>query len=223
MALNNQQILYASLLGSGIVKSLPRFEVIQNELQKHVLPGLPLFPVQPQANNVQKGQAIEPFATNQAPAPIPEDKQFFPLSFSLTENGEKFLLPYETMINIGGKNILVRRNVAKWKDVPGVAEIEGTVKERFSRDDYTIEITGVLIGSLLTGSLADCYPINDFIKLKEYLTAAKALYVWCEPLQLTGINRIAVEDFSWPFTKGENVQAYTIKAYSDKSFNLILT
>jgi len=223
MALNNQQILYASLLGSGIVKSLPRFGVIQNELQKHVLPGLPLFPIQPQPNNVQNAQTIEPFAANQAPAPIPEDKQFFPLSFSLTENGEKFLLPYETMINITGKNILVRRNVAKWKDVPGVSEIEGTVKERFSRDDYTIEITGVLIGSLLTGSIADCYPINDFRLLKDYLTSAKAIYVWCEPLHLAGIDRIAIEDFSFPFTKGENVQAYTIKAYSDKSFNLILT
>ena len=46
--------------------------------------------------------------------------------------------------------------------------------------------------------------------------------VYCEPLQLLGINRIVIEEMSFPFTKGENVQAYEISALSDFDFNLLL-
>lgn len=211
--MTNQEILFAGLVGGGIVKQLPRFGVIQNELGKHGLPTLPLFPVK-----------NEPVMDNlwQADKPTIKEDQFFPLSFSLTENGERWLLPYETMINISGKNNIARRTVAKWKDDENKGW-EGTVKERFSRDDYEIDITGVLIGSQMTGNFEDCYPISDFVKLKDFLTAAKALYVFCDALNILGIFRVVIESFNFPFTKGENVQAYNIKAYSDKSFNLVLT
>lgn len=220
--MTNQEILFAGLVGSGIVKQLPRFGVIQNELAKHVLPTLPLFPVKNQPVNV--GSSSMPVMDNlwQADKPTAAADQFFPLSFSFTEDGEKWLLPYETMINISGKNIIARRTVAKWKD-DGAKGWEGSVKERFSRDDYEIDITGVLIGSQMTGKMEDCFPITDFTTLKDYIVSAKALYVFCDPLNILGITRIVVESFNFPFTKGENVQAYNIKAYSDKSFKLILT
>jgi hypothetical protein len=119
------------------------------------------------------------------------------------------------MLSISSKNNIVRRNVAK-------ATHEGTVKERWSRDDYSITITGVLIGSLLTGSVEDCYPIFDFMELKKIMTIDTVVQVQCEPLQLLGINQIVIEDFSFPFTKGENVQAYEIKAYSDFQHQLLI-
>jgi hypothetical protein len=78
------------------------------------------------------------------------------------------------------------------------------------------------MGSILTGDVSECFPREDFEKLRDLLTYPKELYVKCEPLQLLGINRIVIEDMSLPFTKGENVQAYEIKGYSDSSYNLLI-
>ena len=125
------------------------------------------------------------------------------------------------MINISGKNTIVRRNVAKAKTKGGL-ELGGSIKERWNQGDYDITITGVLIGSLLTGNVEDCFPREDFEKLRDFMTAPKSLKVYCEPLQLLGINQIVIEDFSFPFTKGENVQAYEIKCYSDFDYKLLL-
>lgn len=222
MAFTNTDILFASLAGNGIVKQLPQLSLIQNELSKHVLPVLPLIPINNEVPKVQRQNAEALEGLWQDDGPTPEDKQFFPLSLSIDEGKTWFLLPYETIINISGKNTIVRRSVAKWKPVPGVSERKGTVKERWNQDDYQIDITGVLIGSLLTGSVEDCFPRDDFEKLRRVLTAPKSIKVKCPPLELLGISNIVIEDFSFPFTKGENVQAYTIKAYSDYPFKLLL-
>lgn len=220
MALNQTDLLFASLVGSGLVKSLPRLGVIQNELQKHVLPVLPFLPLQ-NTSGVPAVQSEVFEGLNTADPPTPEDKQFFPLSLSIDDGKSWFLLPYETMINISGKNTIVKRSVAKWKESEGVKNRIGTIKERFSQDDWQIDITGVLIGSLLTGNVDDCYPIDDFMKLVKVLKKVK-VKVKCPPLAILDIDTIVIEDFSFPFTKGENVQAYTITAFSDYSYNLIL-
>ena len=122
------------------------------------------------------------------------------------------------MLSISSKNNIVKRTVAKADDF----KYQGTVKERWSRDDYEIKITGVLIGSILTGDVSQCYPKEDFEKLKNFLEGKSSWMVYCEPLQLLGINRIVIEEMSFPFTKGENVQAYEISALSDFDFNLLL-
>lgn len=218
--MDNRDILFASIVGSKVAKSIPRFDAVQNELQKHVMPPIPFLPLK-NTTTIANGGAVEPF-TNlwEADPPQKEEDQFFPLSFSIDQR-EWFLFPYEPMINISGKNNIIRRNVAKWNN-DNNGKLSGTIKERWSQDDYTITITGVLMGSLLTGDVSDCYPISDFKRLADLLTTSKEIYVRCEPLQLLKINRIVVEDFSFPFTKGENVQAYEIKAYSDFSYNLLI-
>jgi hypothetical protein len=144
------------------------------------------------------------------------DAQFFPMYFSLGQYSEKFLLPYEPMISISGKNNIIKRRVAK----PDNA-IKGTIKERWAQDDYEIKITGLLIGEHETGNVRQCFPISDFTKLKDFMTIQPMIWVFCEPLQLLGIHRIVIEDFNFPFTKGENVQAYEIKAVSDSDFTLL--
>lgn len=220
MALTETDLLYTSLVGSRLVKFLPRLGVIQNELQKHVLPVLPFLPLQnTEGVPAVKSEVFE--GLNMADPPTPEEKQFFPLSLSIDEGQTWFLLPYETMINISSKNTVVKRNVAKWKESEGVKSRIGTIKERFNQDDWQIDITGVLIGSIMTGKVDDCFPINDFQKLVKILKKVK-VRVKCPPLELLDISTIVIEDFSFPFTKGENVQAYTITAYSDYSYNLIL-
>jgi len=233
MPYNNTDILFASLVGSKV--SIPRFNAVQNELMKHVLPPIPFLPLK---NEIDIAKVDDTYETNteslknesgtfnidlwKADQPTPEDQQFFPFTF-VGKDGQKYLLPYEPMISISGKNTIIRRNVAKAKstNVDGIS-LGGSIKERWNQADYEITITGVLIGSLLTGSIKECYPISDFEKLRDFMIAPKSIKVFCEPLQLLGINQIVIEDFSFPFTKGENVQAYEIKAYSDFDYKLLL-
>ncbi|MDB4157974.1 DUF6046 domain-containing protein [bacterium] len=226
MKLNQTDILFASLVGSKVTEAIPRFEAIQNELAKHVLPPIPFLPLR-NKEKIEQSEGGYDGDLWTADAPTPKDQQFFPLTLivEVETNGstkqQRFLLPYEPMINISGKNTIIRRNVAKMKQNNGVS-IGGSIKERWTQEDYEITITGALIGSILKGSTEDCYPKDDFQSLLIYLTAAKRIAVECEALQLLGINHIVIEDFSFPFTKGENVQAYEIKAYSDFDYKLLL-
>ncbi len=210
--------LFASLVGSKIVEQIPRLEAVQNELAKHVIPPIPFLPFK--RKTFAKDRADYEVTLHDelwnADLSTPEEQQFFPLQLSVDDGKNWFLLPYEPLISINGKNIIKRRYVSKSKN------ITGSVKERWASDDYNITITGVLLGSKEVGTVAECFPRDDFEKLKQYLTTPKSILVKCEILQLSGINSIVIEDFSWPFSKGENVQAYEIKAYSDSPTKLLL-
>lgn len=215
MSYSNTDILYASLLGSKVAEKIPRFTQVENVLMKHVLPPIKFLPLNNQETKVTQENGTYDAELWKADNPTAEDNQFFPFYFK-GDDGTNYLLPYEPMINIQGKNTIVRRNVAKAKGMIG------SVKERWNQADYEITITGVLIGSIMTGDISECFPIKDFERLRDFMTSVKALEVYCEPLQLLGINKIVIEDFSFPFTKGENVQAYDIKAYSDHSHQLLI-
>ena len=218
MEFNEKSILFASLLGSKVAQQIPRFETVQNEIGKRVLPPISFLPFKNKPVKINEPEGnFNPGELWMADAPKSESEQFFPFTL-IDELGREFLLPYEPMLNISSKNNIVKRTVAKADDF----KYQGTVKERWSRDDYEIKITGVLIGSILTGDVSQCYPKEDFEKLKNFLEGKSSWMVYCEPLQLLGINRIVIEEMSFPFTKGENVQAYEISALSDFDFNLLL-
>ena len=244
MEFNEKSILFASLLGSKVAQQIPRFETVQNEIGKRVLPPISFLPFKNikvkintaddelgehstggtgiwKSDNQKEKERLLGYNSNDllwmADAPKSESEQFFPFTL-IDELGREFLLPYEPMLSISSKNNIVKRTVAKADDF----KYQGTVKERWSRDDYEIKITGVLIGSILTGDVSQCYPKEDFEKLKNFLEGKSSWMVYCEPLQLLGINRIVIEEMSFPFTKGENVQAYEISALSDFDFNLLL-
>lgn len=219
MEFNEKSILFASLLGSKVAQQIPRFETVQNEIGKRVLPPISFLPFKnnPVKINEPEGN-FNPDELWMADAPKSESEQFFPFTF-IDENGQKFLLPYEPMLNISSANNIVERTVAKaGNDI----KYQGTVKERWSRGDYEIKITGVLIGSILTGDVSQCFPKSDFEKLRDILESRKSWGIQCEPLQLLGISKIVVYDMNFPFTKGENVQAYEISVKSDFDFNLLL-
>lgn len=221
MSLSNQDILFASLVGSEVVKLVPRFQALENELAKHVLPTVPFLPIKNRLG-IDTGNPSEIIGDIwQADAPQVESEQFFPLSLSIDDGKTFFLLPYEPMITVSSKNNVVRRNVAK-QDPEKNNKFQGTIKERWSRDDYQIQITGYLMGAMLKGSVKDCFPIVDFEKLVKVLTSATNIKVKCPMLEQLGINYIVIEEFSFPFTKGENVQAYNIKAISDFSYELLI-
>lgn len=134
-----------------------------------------------------------------------------PLEIENPHTGEMWTLPWEPVITIKGKNVITRRRVAK-------SERRGTIKEYWTQDDYEISIQG---------SLMDCfneqhYPGEQVGQLREICEAKKDLRVNCLLFDLFDISRIVIEDFDLPFTKGENIQGYVIKAYSDDLFELLI-
>lgn len=133
-----------------------------------------------------------------------------PLRFQLEESGaQEWLFPMEPMISVNGQNILVRRNVSKGK-------IRGSIKERWTQDDYSVRIEGILMG--MDGK----YPETDVAKLRSFCEAGhvKAL----NPLlEIFGISQLAIESWDIPFTSGTINQNYTIQAYSDDIYKLLLS
>jgi hypothetical protein len=132
-----------------------------------------------------------------------------PLSFRLPD-GSWWLLPVEPLISISGKNTIVRRNVAK-------SEWRGTIKERWAEDDLLINIQGRFVHSDLY-----TYPSQELSTLYRAITQRKAIEVKNELLQLMNVHQIVIEPYSFPFSKGENVQNYSIDAYSDDLYELFI-
>lgn len=133
-----------------------------------------------------------------------------PLRFQLEESGSKeWLFPIEPMISLNGQNILVRRHVSK-------GTIKGSIKERWTQDDYTVRIEGILM------SREGKYPEEDVTRLKNFCEAGhvKAL---CPLLEIFGISQLAIESWDIPFTTGVTNQNYTITAYSDDIYKLLLS
>lgn len=133
-----------------------------------------------------------------------------PLRFQLEESGAKeWLFPLEPMISLNGQNILIRRHVSK-------GTIKGSIKERWTQDDYTVRIEGILM------SREGKYPEEDVTMLKNFCEAGhvKAL---CPLLEIFGISQLAIESWDIPFTTGVTNQNYTITAYSDDIYKLLLS
>lgn len=133
-----------------------------------------------------------------------------PLRFQLEESGSKeWLFPLEPMISLNGQNILTRRHVSK-------GNIKGSIKERWTQDDYTVRIEGLLMGE--DGK----YPEEDVSRLRTFCEAGhvKAL----NPLlEIFGISQLAIESWDIPFTSGTANQNYSIQAYSDDIYKLLLS
>lgn len=216
MKLTNENILLASLLGSKVVEQIPRFEAVQNELAKHVLPPVHFLPLINNEEKIKDVESTDVFDLWQNDKQKSAENQFFPFSFRSSKDENWWLLPWEPMISIDGGNSIAKRNIAK----AGTNQI-GTIKERWSTDDYNITITGAFFGDKMRGKASQTYPRYEMERLRDYLLTPESLEVKCEPLQILNINKIVIESISFPFTKGEEVQAYEIKAISDFPWNLI--
>lgn len=216
MKLTNETALIASLLGNKAVEQLPRFAAVENELAKHVIYPIPFLPIKLKdtiADVPEDYSGVELWMNDKQKN---ETNQFFPFSFRSSKEENWYLLPWEPLINISVSNTIAMRKVAK-----AGKNLIGTIKERWSTDDYQITITGAFYGFKQMGSPAETYPRQEMEKLRDYLLTPEAIEVKCEPLQILNINRIVITDISFPFTKGENVQAYEIRAVSDFPYQLI--
>lgn len=88
-----------------------------------------------------------------------------PLEIKREGDSDYWLLPFEPLITITGKNIITKRQVSKGK-------IRGSIKERWTQDDYQITIDGVLINTESKN-----YPSDDVQKLRKYCEAANGRFV----------------------------------------------
>lgn len=133
-----------------------------------------------------------------------------PLRFQLEEAGaEDWQFPVEPMVSVNGQNILVRRHVSK-------GSVKGSIKERWTQDDYTVRIEGILM------SEDGKYPSADVTRLKNFCEAGH-VKVLCPLLEIFGISHLAIENWDIPFTSGVTNQNYTITAYSDDIYKLLLS
>lgn len=132
-----------------------------------------------------------------------------PLWIGIKSEAE-WLLPVEPLISISGKNVIVKRNAAKpnWP---------GTIKERWAEDDFQIAIQGTFVHPDI-----NTYPEKDVEKFIRYMKYKEALHVKNELFASLNISRIVIDNYSLPFTKGENVQNYFINAYSDMDYELFI-
>ncbi len=174
---------------------------------------IPFLPVAITQNN----DKIQENILWQSDKPLGRDQQYFPFGFKKLNEADIFYLPYEPMIDIQGGNTIIRRYAAK----PN-GKVIGSIKERWNQKDYEITIRGFLMESITKGDVQQCYPIEDFNKLKDYMICGESIKVFCPPLEMLGIHEVVVSDFSYPFTRGENVQAYEIKCYSNLSTDLLI-
>lgn len=133
----------------------------------------------------------------------------FPLSLRLPKAGEsEWLLPYEPMITITGKQIIARRQVIKGKS-------RGSVKERWTLDDYSVKIEGILMGE------GGRYPEEDVRRLRKYCEAGEVI-ASSPLLELFGISRLVFEGWEMPHTAGEANQNYSLSCLSDDTYKLLL-
>lgn len=125
--------------------------------------------------------------------------------------------PLEPIIRLGGGNVLAKRSVAKAPISNGIRR-RGTIKERWTEDDFSITIEGVFINPELNLS----FPESDIKKLYELASARESLSAKCALFEVFGISSIVVESFDFPFTKSKENQTYSIKALSDDDWELLI-
>lgn len=132
-----------------------------------------------------------------------------PMQVKLKSDSEWFEFAIEPLVTVSGKNTIIRRKVAK-------SSMKGTIKERWSQDDYQITIQGILCNP------EDEYPEGELKALLRIFDERQHIEVKHGLLGMFDISHLAVESVNFPHTKGLNNQNFEIKAYSDTSFELLM-
>ena len=133
------------------------------------------------------------------------------MPLTLVTSDTTFEFPIEPMMTISGGNKIIRR-------YPNRGESGGSIKERWSSDDYAVTIRGVLIDTK-----TNKYPKNDILKIRKICEHKSHINARDNPLlQIFKVENIAISSYQFPFTPGIHAQAYEIKAYSDVLFDKLL-
>jgi hypothetical protein len=143
-------------------------------------------------------------------------QQVMPVGIKLADEPDYWYIPQEPTVSISGANTIVRRTVAKANGLD--KKVRGTVKETWAQDDYSIHIAGVLRNF----DNETAYPRNAVERLRFYCEAKEAIVVTCPLFEIFNITQMVIEKYELPHTKCEDLQGYTISAYSDMDFELLI-
>lgn len=134
-----------------------------------------------------------------------------PLTISpVGQDNNDYTFPCDPILSISGKHVITRRKVSKSK-------MRGTIKERWSQDDYDVSIGGMLVA-------ADAESLKTMVQaLRTMLeSGTRGFNVKCDLLNnYLDIQRLVVESWDFPPTAGVENQAFTIRAYSDDVYTLL--
>lgn len=134
----------------------------------------------------------------------------WPLGLGLKRDGsDLWTLPWEPLVSVRGRNVVVRSVVAKRRE-------RGTVKQLWTTDDYAVSIEGRFQAT------TEDELLGQIERLRKLCEAPQSLYVQCPALEPYGITLLAVEDWELPFTAGEWNQDYRLLAFSDNDFDLLI-
>jgi hypothetical protein len=120
---------------------------------------------------------------------------FTDLTFTSKKLGKSFKLQTEPLVMLRRKKNLVKTVIAGNSRKPG-----GMVVEQVNHSYYTIDIVGYLINRDQTKPR---YPQDQVIALREMADSGEALDVDCSLLKLFGINKMVIEDVTWPPGQGK--------------------
>lgn len=140
-----------------------------------------------------------------SPFDIPYEAKTTPVTLLLPSTNKSFTLPLDPLVSINGKNDIACRNVARYDGM-----VRGTIKEKWRTGDWDITIAGLLIAGQDTS-------IEQLVdRLRQYIEADENIQIICPYINDSyRIDRIVIESYDFPFTKGENNQSYTLKCKSD--------
>ena len=164
--------------------------------------------IQPIVPFQQETTVAEPedFEFEKGGADVPFSQFVCPITLVANSTGTTWRIPVDPLVSVSGKNNIVRRYVAK-------SHNHGSIKELWSRDDFEVTITGVLLDQ----------PDNEELKnIRAICESDEAVSIICPFLNDTyNINYLAIESFDFPFTKGEGNYQFTIKGYSDEDYPIL--
>lgn len=114
-------------------------------------------------------------------------------------------LPFEPIVTITGSKRIV-------KTVISGSGRRGTVKELICDNDFKLTIQGMFIGK------QGHYPTDDITRLKQIIDKPASLEFESIISDLMGVEKVVIEDYKFPHTKGGANQAYQLDLNSDLDF-----
>lgn len=97
---------------------------------------------------------------------------------------------------------------------------DGTVKEYINEGDWAVSLV-VGIQQVDATGITDEYPVDELKTLKKFLDEKQSLRVQSAFLDVFGISRIVIKNFSVVQTTDQNYQGVSISAVSDEDIELV--
>lgn len=143
-------------------------------------------------------------------------------SYIDAEDPKKPVIPYESLTL---QTVLLEVIQSKNIVTTAVQGRSGTIKEYVSDGDYSITMTGGVVGEMDDAGkiqdLGNFYPVVDTKLLIEICKVPRALTITSEFLQLFGINEVVITDYTLNQPESvRNIQPFQISMLSDVPIEL---